>query len=211
MSQASANDRLGEILDKDVEEAVRILRSGGVVVFPTDTLYGLGADAFSIRALERIFTIKLRPAEASLPLLVSCWDQVETVTRQTPESAHRLARRFWPGPLTLVLPKAEQLPLRVTGGKDTVAVRMPDHPVALEIIRRLDRPITGTSANRSGQQDSLDYKTVKAELGKDVDYIVQSGPQPKGAPSTVIDLTTEFPTLLRQGALPMDEILREIS
>ena len=211
MSQASANDRLGEILDIDVEEAVRILRSGGVVVFPTDTLYGLGADAFSIRALERIFTIKLRPAEASLPLLVSCWDQVATVARQTPESAHRLARRFWPGPLTLVLPKAEQLPLRVTGGKDTVAVRMPDHPVALEIIRRLDRPITGTSANRSGQQDSLDYKTVKAELGKDVDYIVQSGPQPKGAPSTVIDLTTEFPTLLRQGALPMDEILREIS
>ena len=190
---------------------MRILRSGGVVVFPTDTLYGLGADAFSIPALERIFTIKLRSAETSLPLLVSCWDQVETITRQTPDAARRLARRFWPGPLTLVLPKAEQLPVRVTGGKDTVAVRMPDHPVALEIIRRFGRPITGTSANRSGQQDLLDYKAVKAELGKDVDYIVRSGPQPKGAPSTVIDLTTEFPTLLRRGALPMDEILREIS
>ena len=215
MIQASASNGLRENFDiyaeeADVEKAVRFLRSGGVVVFPTDTLYGLGADAFSIPALERIFTIKLRPAETSLPLLVSCWDQVETVTRQTPDAARRLARRFWPGPLTLVLPKAEQLPVRVTGGKDTVAVRMPDHPVALAIIRRFGRPITGTSANRSGQQDLLDYKSVKAELGKDVDYIVQSGPQPKGAPSTVIDLTTEFPTLLRQGALPMDEILREI-
>ncbi len=180
------------------------------MVFPTDTLYGLGADAFSIPALERIFTIKRRPAEISLPLLVSCWDQLETVAGQIPEAAHRLAGRFWPGPLTLVLPKAEQLPDRVTGGKDTVAVRMPDHPVALEIIRRLGRPITGTSANRSGQQDLLDYNAVRAELGNDVDYIVQTGPQPKGTPSTVVDLTTEFPTLLRQGALPLDEILRHV-
>ena len=180
------------------------------MVFPTDTLYGLGADVLSIPALERIFTIKGRPAEISLPLLVSCWDQLGTVTSHTPEAARRLAQRFWPGPLTLVLPKAERLPDRVTGGKNTVAVRMPDHPVALEIIRRLDRPITGTSANRSGHQDLLDYDAVKAELGKDVDYIVQSGPQPKGTPSTVIDLTTEIPTLLRQGALPMDEILLEI-
>lgn len=179
------------------------------MVFPTDTLYGLGADAFSVPALERIFMIKGRPSEMSLPLLVSCWDQLETVTRQVPDATHRLAQRFWPGPLTLVLPKAEHLPGQVTGGKDTVAVRMPDHPVALEIIRRLDRPITGTSANRSGQQDLLDYDAVRAELAKDVDYIVQSGPQPKGAPSTVVDLTTEVPKLLRQGALPMDEILRE--
>ena len=180
------------------------------MVFPTDTLYGLGADAFSIPALERIFKIKGRPAELSLPLLVSCWDQLGTVTSHTPEAARRLAQRFWPGPLTLVLPKAEQLPVLVTGGKDTVAVRMPDHPVALEIIKRLDRPITGTSANRSGQQDLLDYNAVRAELGNDVDYIVQTGPQPKGAPSTVVDLTTEVPTLLRQGTLSMDEILREV-
>ena len=179
------------------------------MVFPTDTLYALGADVFSVPALERIFSIKGRPAEISLPLLVSCWDQLVTVTSQTPEAARRLAQRFWPGPLTLVLHKAEDLPSQLTGGKDTVAVRMPDHPVALEMIRRLDRPITGTSANRSGQQDLLNYNAVRAELANDVDYIVQTGPQPKGAPSTVIDLTTEIPKLLRQGALPMDEILRE--
>ncbi len=215
LNQTLASKGLAENLNKDdlgtdVEEAVRFLRTGGVVVFPTDTLYGLGADAFSVPALERIFEIKLRRAELSLPLLVSCWDQLETVTSQIPEAARQLTEIFWPGPLTLVLPKAQNLPDRVTGGKDTVAVRMPDHPVALGIIRRLGKPITGTSANRSGQQDLLDYDAVKAELGKDVEYIVQSGPQPKGAPSTVIDLTTEFPKLLRQGALPMAEILREI-
>jgi len=186
------------------------LRSGGVVVLPTDTLYGLSANVFSLPALERIFAIKRRPAEFSLPLLVSCWDQLEIVAGQIPEAAHQLAKRFWPGPLTLVLPKNPQLPDRVSGGKDTVAVRVPDHPVALDIIRRLNGPITGTSANRSGQRDLLDYDAVTAELGEDVDYIVRSGPQPKGASSTVVDLSAEFPKLLRQGALPMDQILREI-
>jgi L-threonylcarbamoyladenylate synthase len=179
------------------------------VVFPTDTLYGLGADAFSDPALERIFAIKGRPAEISLPLLVSCWDHLKTVTAQIPVAARQLAQRFWPGPLTLVLPKAQSLPSRVTGGRETVAVRMPNHPVALEIIRRLDRPITGTSANRSGQQDLLDLDSVRAELADDVDYIVQSGPQPNGTPSTIIDMTAEVPQLLRQGALPFEQILRE--
>lgn len=180
------------------------------MVFPTDTLYGLGADAFSVSALERIFEIKLRPAELSLPLLVSCWDQLEAVAREIPEAARQLANRFWPGPLTLILPKAPILSHLVTGGKETVAVRMPDHPVALDIIKSLGGPISGTSANRSGQQDLLDFDAVRAELGNDVDYVVQSGPQPRGAPSTVVDLTTETPKLLRQGALPMDEILREL-
>lgn len=180
------------------------------MIFPTDTLYGLGADAFSVSALERIFEIKLRPAELSLPLLVSCWDQLGTVAREIPEAARQLANRFWPGPLTLILPKAPILSHLVTGGKETVAVRMPDHPVALDIIKSLGGPISGTSANRSGQQDLLDFDAVRAELGNDVDYVVQSGPQPRGAPSTVVDLTTETPKLLRQGALPMDEILREL-
>lgn len=209
LTQASTSTGLRENLDSDVEEAARILGSGGVVVFPTDTLYGLGADAFSVPALERIFSIKGRPAELSLPLLVSCWDQLETVAVQIPQAARRLAQRFWPGPLTLVLPKAPELPIGVTGGKNTVALRMPDHPVALEIIRLLGRPITGTSANRSGQPDLLDYHSVEAELGRDVDYIVQSGPPPRGAPSTIVDLTTGAPTMLRQGALPMEEILRQ--
>ena len=180
------------------------------MVIPTDTLYGLAADAFSLLALERIFTIKRRPTEMSLPLLVSCWDHIESVTGYLPEAVHQLAERFWPGPLTLVLPKSEELPDRVTGGRDTVAVRMPDHPVALDIIRRLDRPITGTSANRSGQQDFLDYNAVRSDLGEDVDYIVEAGPSPKGTPSTVIDLTTNVPKLLRQGALTMNDILGEI-
>ena len=181
-----------------------------MVVIPTDTLYGLAADAFSLPGLERIFTIKHRPTDMSLPLLVSCWDHLESVTRYLPEAAHQLVERFWPGPLTLVLPKAEELPDRVTGGRDTVAVRMPNHPVALDIIRRLDRPITGTSANRSGQQDLLDYNAIRTELGEDVDYIVETGPPPKGTPSTIIDLTTKVPKLLRQGVLTMNEILGEI-
>ena len=190
----------------DIDNAVRLLGDGGVVVFPTDTLYGLGADAFSDTGLERVFVIKLRPPGLAVPLLVSCWDQVELVARDVPEAARRLANRFWPGPLTMILRKAAKLSDRVTGGKDTVAVRMPGHNAPLALARQLGRPITGTSANRSGQQDLLTLDAVEAELGGEVDYIIKAGPAPRGVPSTVIDLTAGAPCLVRLGSLPFEEI-----
>jgi len=191
----------------ELEEAVRSLNSGGVVVFPTDTLYGLGADVFSLAALQRIFSIKGRRANLALPVLVAGLDQVEAVAQPMSAQAQRLAERFWPGPLTLVMRRSPDLPGLVTGGADTVAVRMPGHPVPLELARRLGRPITGTSANRSGQPDLLDLSALENQLGNLVDHIIQTGPVPAGTASTIVNVTGDTPQLLRGGAISLEEIL----
>ena len=191
----------------ELEEAVRSLNSGGVVVFPTDTLYGLGADVFSLAALQRIFSIKGRRADLALPVLVAGLDQVEAVAQPMSAEAQRLAERFWPGPLTLVMRRSPDLPGLVTGGADTVAVRMPGHPVPLELARRLGRPITGTSANRSGQPDLLDLSALENQLGNLVDHIIQTGPVPAGTASTIVNVTVDTPQLLRGGAISLEEIL----
>ena len=191
----------------ELEEAVRSLNSGGVVVFPTDTLYGLGADVFSLAALQRIFSIKGRRADLALPVLVAGLDQVEAVAQPMSAQAQRLAERFWPGSLTLVMRRSPALPGLVTGGADTVAVRMPGHPVPLELARRLGRPITGTSANRSGQPDLLDLSALENQLGNLVDHIIQTGPVPAGTASTIVNVTGDTPQLLRGGAISLEEIL----
>ena len=191
----------------ELEEAVRSLNSGGVVVFPTDTLYGLGADVFSLAALQRIFSIKGRRTDLALPVLVAGLDQVEAVAQPMSAQAQRLAERFWPGPLTLVMRRSPDLPGLVTGGADTVAVRMPGHPVPLELARRLGRPITGTSANRSGQPDLLDLSALENQLGNLVDHIIQTGPVPAGTASTIVNVTGDTPQLLRGGAISLEEIL----
>jgi L-threonylcarbamoyladenylate synthase len=178
-----------------------------VVVFPTDTLYGLGADVFSVPALERIFAIKGRPAALALPVLVAGWDQLEMVAQPVPGAGLRLAHRFWPGPLTLVLPRSPQVPDPVTGGGPTVAVRMPDHRVALALARKLGRPIIGTSANPSGQADLMTLDAVESHLGQAVDYIIRAGPAPGGLASTVVDVTSGVPRLVRQGVIPFEEVL----
>ena len=194
-----------------IDEAGRLLRAGGVVVFPTDTLYGLGADAFSVSALERVCSIKGRPAGLALPLLVGCWDQVKLVARHIPETGSRLASTYWPGPLTLILPKVAHLPDLITGGGDTVAVRMPDHEVPLALVQQVNGPITGTSANRSGEPDLLTVQEVETQLGGLVDYIIPSPIIPNGIPSTVVDVTSHKPRLVRQGALPFQEVLAALS
>lgn len=191
----------------ELEKAVRSLGNGGVVVFPTDTLYGLGADVFSLPALQRIFSIKGRPADLALPVLVADMDQLEAVALPMSSQARRLAQRFWPGPLTLVMHRSPDLPDLVTGGADTVAVRMPGHPVPLELARRLGRPITGTSANLSGQPDLLDLGALENQLGNLVDHIIQTGPVPAGTASTIVDVTGDAPQLLREGAISLKDIL----
>lgn len=191
----------------DIAEAVGHLRRGGVVAFATDTLFGLGADVFSLPALARVFFIKGRPEHMPLPVLVSGWEQVQMVARADSPLARRLAELYWPGPLTLVLRKQNALPGLVTAGGDTVAVRMPRHPVPIALAEGLGRPITGTSANLSGGADILDPQDLKAELGHKVDFLVTLGPPPAGVASTVIDLTTDEPKLLRHGALDFDELL----
>ena len=190
-----------------IEEAVACLKRGGVVAFATDTLFGLGADVFSETALERLLSIKGRPLNMPVPVLVAGWEQVEMVAQPEGATAEALARRFWPGGLTLVLRKKPGLPDLVTAGGDTVAVRMPGHPAPVALAQGLERPVTGTSANPSGGEDIRDFSSLEAVLGGKVDCLLHYGPQPAGTASTIVDVTGEAPVLLREGALDFQEVL----
>jgi L-threonylcarbamoyladenylate synthase len=202
------NQDLNSKAQKEIDRAVHYLKSGGVVTYPTDTLYGLGADVFNEVVLQRVFTIKGRPRGLALPVLVDGWERVQMVAAEASQTAERLARQFWPGPLTLVLPKSPHLSDLVTGGRDTVAVRHPNHWVPQELVAELGHPITGTSANLSGQRDLLTVDEIRKYLGGLVDYITDCGPAPQGTPSTVVDVTEGKPKLLREGAIPFAEVVR---
>ena len=192
--------------EQEIELASRLLSEGGVAAIPTDTLYGLAADAFNAAAIERVFAIKERPVGLALPVLLADLEQLASVARELPEAVHALAYSYWPGPLTLVLRRAETLPMRLTAGGDTVAVRVPAHPVPLELARRLGRPITGTSANISGAQNPVTLNELRCQVGGRVDCVVCVGPLPAGTASTIVDLTSDAPKLIREGAIPFAEI-----
>jgi L-threonylcarbamoyladenylate synthase len=191
----------------DLERAVRHLRNGGVVAIPTDTLYGLAADVFNPSAIDRVFAVKGRSEHLALPVLVSGWEQVERVAIDLPPRARGLAKQFWPGALTLVVLKAPGVPDRLTAGGPTVAVRMPAHPVPIELMKRLGGPITGTSANVSGGADPSTWDELTAQIGGRVDQIFKSGPAPAGTASTVVDITSDGPKLLREGVIPFELVL----
>ena len=193
-------------LDRAIEEAVSVLGRKGVIAFPTDTLYGLGADAFCTEALGKIFEIKGRPGEMALPILVEAIQDLDRLVVDVPDMAWALAGRFWPGPLTLILKKSSEVPDIATGGRDSVAVRMPNHPVPKALVRGLGRPITGTSANPSGGPNPTTAQDVETLLGDRVNYIIDGGPAMIGTPSTVLDLTGANPVLLRPGAIDYDSL-----
>ena len=189
-----------------LQRAVEVLKRGGLVAYPTDTLYGLGADAFDENAVRRVYTAKGRGQLKALPLLIDSVDALSIVATDVSHIALDLAARFWPGALTLVLKRSSRVPDAVTGGGDTIALRVPNHPVPRELARRLGAPITGTSANRSGGQDPVTVEEVRDQLGDAVDLVIDGGDCPGGLTSTVIDVSTERPVLIRQGAILLDEI-----
>ncbi|HUW46467.1 MAG TPA: L-threonylcarbamoyladenylate synthase [Dehalococcoidia bacterium] len=193
------------VLQREIEKGVKILQKGGVIAFPTDTVYGLGADAFNSTAVERIYEIKNRPKHRQLPLLIADVEQLTTLAKPIPEIAWFLARRFWPGGLTLVLSKTDSLPVYLASGP-TMAVRVPNHPVCLALIQHLGNPIIGTSANISGQPTALTAEEVGQQLGGKIDLIINGGKCPGGKESTVVDVTHEAPVILRQGIIPSYEI-----
>ncbi len=195
---------------KDIAAAVETLRAGGLVAYPTDTLYGLGADALNEAAVERVFEAKGRPQGMPLPLLIADAAQLAAVAESVPGVALRLAEAFWPGGLTLVLPVSSAVPPLVTARGWKVAVRLPDHPVPRALAEGLGRPITGTSANRSGGPEPRTADGVREALGDAVDVVLDAGPSPAGRSSTVLDVTTEQPRILRLGAVSQEEIERAL-
>jgi L-threonylcarbamoyladenylate synthase len=189
-----------------VEEAGRALREGLLVAFPTETVYGLGAHALKAEAVARVFLVKGRPPDNPVIVHVGYPEDVEVVAREVPKAAFLLMARFWPGPLTLVLPRSPAVPDVTTAGLDTVAVRMPSHPVALAIIRAAGVPVAAPSANRSGGPSPTRAEHVLEDLGPDVDVVVDGGPCPIGVESTVLDLTGEEPLLLRPGGVAKEAL-----
>lgn len=189
----------------DIVAAARILRAGGVVAFPTETVYGLGADAANVAAVRRVFAIKGRPADHPLIVHLASADWLDDWARQIPEAARQLARVFWPGPLTLVLPRRPRVSDAVTGGQDSVALRVPAHPLALRLISAAGA-LVAPSANRFGRVSPTTAQHVRDELGDAVDLILDGGPCAVGVESTVLSLLADPPTLLRPGGIAPEAI-----
>jgi L-threonylcarbamoyladenylate synthase len=193
--------------DEDgVRRGAEVIRAGGLVAFPTETVYGLGADAMSAAAVARIFEAKERPRGNPLIVHLASAAALETVAAVVPPLALDAAARFWPGPLTLVLPRAATVPLITTGGLETVAVRVPAHPVARALIASCGRPIAAPSANRSGRPSPTRAEHAREDLDGRVELILDGGPTPVGVESTVLDLTTDPPMLLRPGGVTLEEL-----
>jgi L-threonylcarbamoyladenylate synthase len=200
------------VLKADVEgalaEAVAVLKGGGLVAYPSDTVYGLGAAASDERAVARAFAVKDRLSEKALPLLLADAEDMAPLCAEVPPTAKLLAERFWPGPLTLVLRRAPAFRSAALGGGDNVALRVPDHPFLRELIRALGEPITGTSANRSGRPSCRTAGEVERELGDAVDLIIDGGPSRVGRESTVVDITADVLKMVREGGISRREIER---
>jgi len=201
MSQEESEELKGQI-----EKGIATLKRGGVIAFPTDTVYGLGASIYNESAARRIFNIKGRNHDTALPVLVADVAQMKQVSTKLSNLACRLGERFLPGALTLVLQKSEKVPDIVTGGGKTVAVRIPDHPVPIALIKGLGEPIIGTSANKSGEKSGTNAPEVKKSLGGSVDYIIDGGESPGAKESTIVDFSGDKPKLIREGAIPRSEI-----
>jgi L-threonylcarbamoyladenylate synthase len=189
-----------------IDEAVATLARGGLVAFPTETVYGLGADATNPAAVRRIFAVKGRPAQHPLIVHIASAADLPRWVAEVPPAAVELARRFWPGPLTLVLRRSPRIPLEVTGGLETVALRVPAHPVAQELLRRFGHPIAAPSANRFGSVSPTTAQHVRDDLGDAVDLVLDGGPCDVGVESTIVDLSGAEPALLRPGGIPREAL-----
>lgn len=193
-------------LDPGIIEGAKLLKAGRLVAFPTETVYGLGANGLDPQAVKQIFQAKGRPRDNPLILHIAQISQLEQLVMENSKRVQELVRNFWPGPLTLVLKKKPLVPDQVTGGLETVAVRMPAHPIARELIFAANLPVAAPSANLSGRPSPTLAKHVISDLNGRIDMIIDGGPSEKGIESTVIDLSTEQPILLRPGSISVEEL-----
>jgi L-threonylcarbamoyladenylate synthase len=193
---------------KAIRLARRLLREGEVVAFPTDTVYGLGANAFERFAVRQIFALKKRPADKALPVFIAQTSDLNLVARDVPNRVWLMLQKLWPGALTVVLPKVAALPDDVTAGQKTVAVRIPDHPLCFDLAIQVGRPLAVTSANLSGRPTPATAQGVAQQLGPELPLVLDGGPSPSTQPSTIIDLSVSPPRLLRLGVLSL-AVLKE--
>ncbi len=200
---------IAPLSEEECNTAASIIRQGGLLGIPTETVYGLGADALNEDACRRIYEAKGRPQDNPLIIHIADESWLSRYCRDIPAAAYALARRFWPGPLTMILPKRDIVPMRTTGGLDTVGVRCPDHPVTLELIRRAGVPVAAPSGNTSGRPSPTTAQHMAEDMTGRIDGIVDGGPCGVGVESTIIDLTVSPPRLLRPGGLPL-EALEEV-
>ena len=192
--------------DDDIERAARILRGGGLVAFPTETVYGLGADASNPAAVRKIFAAKGRPADHPVIVHIAEAAELKHWAADVPRAAWTLAEKFWPGPLTMVFRRAPRVPDIVTGGQDTVGLRVPSHPVAQRLLKAFGGGIAGPSANRFGKLSPTAAEHVREELGDEVDLILDGGAAEVGIESTIVDLTRASPAVLRPGHITAAQI-----
>ncbi len=193
------------ISESDFDGILSVLRRGGVIAFPTDTAYGLGADPFNTPAVARIFKIKERPEIKPILLLVSSLAMAKSVSQPTP-FFEEAARTFWPGPLTMIVHAASHLPPEVTAATNTIGLRWPAASFAAALVRRFEKPITATSANRGGMAAAVTAEEVRAQLAESVDVLVDGGELPARRGSTLLDLTRDVPVLLREGPIPFETL-----
>ncbi|MEK7748030.1 MAG: L-threonylcarbamoyladenylate synthase [Nitrospirota bacterium] len=193
-------------LPDQIKYAAAVLREGGIVAFPTETVYGLGARVFDPKAVSRIYQIKGRPNDNPLIAHIANKNQLDSLTPEVSPLAHTLIESFWPGPLTLVLKRLDTVPAIVSANLKTIAIRMPNHPVALALLSEFNEPIAAPSANRSGRVSPTSATHVREALGNDVDCILDGGQCTVGLESTVLDMTCNPPTLLRPGAITIEMI-----
>ena len=204
--QVGMLEKLPLPIQKQVEKGISILKKGGVVAFPTDTVYGLGACANIESAVERLYRVKKRPQDMPLPLLLANTSQIREVAERVPEIAWFLVQKFLPGALTLVLPRSDAVPDIITAGGKTVAIRIPAHTIPVALAEGLGAPIVGTSANLSGEPNSLTADEVYSQFNNEIDLIIDGGRCPGGVESTIVDVTGEIPVVLREGAISREEL-----
>jgi L-threonylcarbamoyladenylate synthase len=193
-----------------VKRSASALMLGGIVAFPTETFYGLGARYDHLSALERLYALKGRPHDKAMPLIIGDRRLLSLITTSVPTAAERLMDRFWPGPLTLILPAQKNLSVHITAGTGTVAVRIPGKSFALTLVSSLDFPITATSANISSRPPADAAEGVSGYFGNSLDLIIDCGKTPGTLPSTIVDATGSRPVIVRQGVVSEDEITRAV-
>lgn len=198
------NTKVVKTTEEELIEAAAILKKGGLVAFPTETVYGLGADALNEEAARKIYAAKGRPSDNPLIAHVAKKEDIEPMVREIPEAGKKLMDAFWPGPLTLIFPKSGRVPKGTTGGLDTVAVRMPSDPVARRLIELAGTPVAAPSANTSGRPSPTTAEHVRQDMDGRIEMIVDGGPVGIGVESTIVDVTGEIPMVLRPGAITME-------